>query len=44
MTTKELELKEMRSAYWESTGEVLTRAELDDEIEYPNVDYMDLAR
>lgn len=44
MTIRELALKERRVARWESDGEVLTRAELDDEIECPNVDYMDLAR
>lgn len=44
MTIKELEMKEMRVSRWESDREVMSRSELDDEIEYPNVDYMDLAR
>jgi len=44
MTINELAKKELRISRWESRGEVLTRAELEEELEYPNVDYIDLVR
>ncbi len=42
MSIRELEMKQMRVSMWESRGEILSRNELEEEYEDPNVDYINL--